>query len=130
MKTVLLVEDEANIRKFISVNLTARGYRVVEAESAEEALELMAEVMPAVALLDIRLPGMDGWTLLEKMSQDPHLPKVPVVIVTGSIVQSAIEDARYSNLVDVLAKPVQVPHLLRSVQKAIGSGGNGRATAH
>ncbi|HOA25192.1 MAG: response regulator [Aggregatilineales bacterium] len=119
-KTVLVIEDEVNIRKFISVNLTARGYRVVEAESAEQALELLREVMPAVALLDIRLPGMDGWALLNAISNDPQMPDLPVVIVTGSIVHSALEDINYSNLVGVLAKPVQVTHLLQSVQKAIG----------
>ncbi|HLV44026.1 MAG TPA: response regulator [Aggregatilineales bacterium] len=119
MKTILVIEDEANIRKFISVNLAARGYRVIEAESAEEALEILEQTIPAAALLDIRLPGMDGWALLSEIAENPHLSNLPVVVVTGSIVHHAIEATNYDNLVDVLAKPIQVPHLLKSVSRAV-----------
>lgn len=119
MKTILVIEDEANIRKFISVNLAARGYRVIEAESAEEALEILEQTVPAAALLDIRLPGMDGWSLLSEIAGNPDLSNLPVVIVTGSIVHHAIEATNYDNLVDVLAKPIQVSHLLQSVGRAV-----------
>lgn len=123
MQPILVVEDEVNIRKFISVNLKARGYEVIEAGSAEEALEILRENMPAAALLDIRLPGMDGWDLLATIAKDPNLPDVPVVVVTGSIVHDALVEAAYDNLVDVLAKPIQLHHLLKSVQRAIGATG-------
>lgn len=119
MKSILVVEDEANIRKFISVNLAARGYEIIEAETAEEALNILHEVSPAAALLDIWLPGMDGWTLLSIIAEDPDIPDVPVVVVTGSMLHSAAAEAGYQNLVDVLAKPIQVQSLLQSVRKAV-----------
>lgn len=120
MTSILVVEDEANIRKFIRVNLTARGYTILEAASAEEALEILRETSPAAALLDIWLPGMDGWTLLSTIAQDPNIPNVPVIVVTGSMVQDSYKDFAYHNLIDVIAKPIQIKNLLESVQEAIG----------
>ncbi len=64
MKTrILVVEDEAPIRKLISINLNRAGFQVMEAESSEEALELIDEFNPMVAVLDVMLPGIDGFTL-------------------------------------------------------------------
>lgn len=119
MTSILIVEDEANIRKFIRVNLAARGYDILEAESAEEALEILRETAPAAALLDIWLPGMDGWTLLNMIAEDPTLPDVPVIVVTGSMVQDAYRDYGYGNLIDVISKPIQIQNLLESVQQAV-----------
>lgn len=122
MTSILVVEDEANIRKFIRVNLAARGYHIIEAASAEEALEILRETSPAAALLDIWLPGMDGWTLLSTIAQDPTIPNMPVIVVTGSMVQESYKDFAYHNLIDVIAKPIQIKNLLESVQEAIGRG--------
>ena len=66
---VLIVEDEYAIRKFISINLKRNSFEVVEAASAEEALLLMESGMPDVAVLDIMLPGMNGYELCEKIRE-------------------------------------------------------------
>ena len=71
MAKVLLVEDETNIRKLVSVNLSARGFEVVEAEDAETGLEILKTDEVEVLILDIMLPGMDGWTLLETLAAIP-----------------------------------------------------------
>src|SRR6266542_6863724 len=91
MMTILIVDDEANIRKFAAANLSRRGFRVVEAGDAEEGLERLRQhssnsAAAKVLMLDIKLPGMSGWNLLEAMAHDPDVPQdIPVVIMTASV---------------------------------------------
>lgn len=74
MKRILVVEDEASIRELVALNLKMTGWEVLEAPSAERALELIQKNPPCdVALLDIMLPGMDGFSLCET-----HPPRRPV----------------------------------------------------
>src|SRR5574341_1144813 len=83
MSTVLVVEDETNIRKFVTANLKARGYNVIEAPDAEQGLQQLKDTRPTVMLLDIMLPGMDGWSLLSLIRDDPYLLTVPVSVMTA-----------------------------------------------
>ena len=121
--TVLIVDDEANIRKFAAANLTRRGYRVIEAGDAEEGLERLrhgtAGDAAEVLLLDIKLPGMSGWNLLEAIAGDSQIPQnIPVVIMTSSVTDASISTASFPNVVEVLVKPVSTDQLLRAVQNA------------
>src|SRR5260221_529246 len=84
MSTLLIVEDDPNIRHFVTANLKARGYNILQAESAEEGLRLLQEHKPEALVLDIKLPGMNGWNMLKVIADDPQLPKVPVTIQRGS----------------------------------------------
>ena len=121
---VLIVDDEANIRKFAAANLSRRGYTVIEAGDAEEGLERLRRNSPIYAdanlmLLDIKLPGMSGWELLEVMSQEPNVPKdIPVVIMTASVTDANISTSNYPNVVEILVKPVSTEQLIRAVQNA------------
>jgi CheY-like chemotaxis protein len=124
MTTVLIVDDEANIRKFAAANLSRRGYVVVEAGDAEEGLERLRRhsernVAAEVLLLDIKLPGMSGWNLLETMASDPDVPQnIPVVIMTASVTDASGNTSSYPNVVEVLVKPVSTDQLIRAVQSA------------
>ena len=81
MKKVLVLEDEANIRGFIVINLRRAGYEVVEAESGEEALEkLKAQRDIRVALLDVMLPGIDGFEVCRRLRKDSM---VPIIMITA-----------------------------------------------
>lgn len=66
---ILVVEDEANIRSFIVVNLSISDFKVIEASSGEEALNVCEDESPDVAILDIMLPGMDGYELCQKLRE-------------------------------------------------------------
>ncbi len=71
---ILVVEDESSIRKFISINLNRAGFEVMEAESSEQALEIINSFKPAVAILDVMLPGIDGFTLCNYLrNMSPHM---------------------------------------------------------
>jgi CheY-like chemotaxis protein len=119
MARVLVVEDEANIRKFVVINLSARGYEVVEAETVREGLDRLRDTPPDVLLLDIKLPDMPGWELLRILADDPALPKIPVVIITASIGSTTPAYKPYENLVKVLVKPVSVQELTDVVREAL-----------
>lgn len=119
MSPLLIVEDEANIRRFVAANLSARGYQVVEAGDAEEGLRQMREAPPAVLVLDIRLPGMSGWDLLEEMAADDALAAIPVIVMTASVTNVRFGETSYTNVVQWLVKPVSVHELIHAVKKAL-----------
>ena len=121
MYRILTIEDEANIRRFLAVNLAARGYSVLEAESVEEGFPLLEEERPDLLLLDIRLPGASGWSLLERMQRDPELRHIPVVVVSGNAESRPISSSSAPNLKGVIPKPVPLPTMLNVVRGAVES---------
>lgn len=118
MRCVLIVEDETNIRKFLSVNLKARGYSVLEAASAEEGLWQLSRQEPHCVILDIRLPGMSGWELLAHLNQQEAF-RIPVIILTATALASDRQySQRYQNIVAILTKPITASALMQAVDKA------------
>ena len=83
--TILLVDDDPDAVRLLEQMLTIlpRPYRILKAYNGEEALELMAQNIPDLVLLDLIMPGMDGAELLRRMRQDERLDQVPVVIVSA-----------------------------------------------
>ena len=77
---ILLVEDNDNNRMLVRDVLKATGYRVVEAENAEDGLRKAAEQQPALILMDIQLPGMNGIEALQRLRADPVTAKLPTLI--------------------------------------------------
>lgn len=80
---VLVVDDNAALRAVVRANLEREGYEVVEAGGADEALEAAAERTPGLVLLDVVLPGTDGWQLLQRL-QELH-GAVPVIMFSGQV---------------------------------------------
>src|SRR5687768_10396027 len=119
MASLLIVEDEDNIRKFVATNLIARGFQVVEAGDAETGLDQLRKSPPDVLVLDIRLPGMSGWDLLQIMAEEAALSKVPVIVMTASVTNLKFGTPSYSNVVRWLVKPVSVIELVQAVRGAL-----------
>src|SRR5438067_11194081 len=84
---VLVVDDDPRVREFVRVNLEAEGYRVREAERAEEALAAIEDQAPDLVLLDVVMPGTDGWEMLQRM-QERH-GSIPVVMFSGKVDEDA-----------------------------------------
>lgn len=121
MASLLIIEDETNIRRFVAANLAARGYKVQEAGDAEQGLEILRSSPPAALILDIRLPGMSGWDLLQLMTADAQLTRVPVIVMTASVTNVRFGENSYSNVVQWLVKPVSVHELIHAVKKAVSN---------
>ncbi len=80
--TVLVIDDDQAVRDFMTRSLTAEGVRVVTAADGEEGLRLAAELRPAVIFLDVLMPRMDGWAVLNALKAQPALADTPVVMMT------------------------------------------------
>jgi len=116
---VLVVDDSVVVRAVLIQHLTDRGYEAVEACDGEEALRLCGELLPDVMLLDVNLPGLSGYEVLDEMKRTPDFARVPVIILTMR--QSAEDAVRGLELGahDYLRKPVQPVELSLRVAAAL-----------
>ncbi|MGE4469856.1 MAG: sigma-54-dependent transcriptional regulator [Desulfovibrio sp.] len=114
-KTVLVVDDEPGHRQMVRAVLEDAGWRVLEAESGETALDVLSRETPHTALVDMRMPGMDGLTLLREIHA--RVPGLPVVLLTAfGSVGSAVE-AMKKGAYDYLTKPADNEELKAVLQK-------------
>ena len=129
MKRVLVVEDEASIREMVARNLKMAGWEVIEAPSAERALELMHEEKPCdAALLDIMLPGMDGLSLCETIRRDDS--DIGIIIVSAKGQESDKIRGLSIGADDYITKPFSVSELiarLEALTRRIHRGGGSSA---
>ena len=117
--TVLLVEDNPDLLHFASVTLRLAGYRVLTATDGPQGLTLARGKRPALVLLDLRLPGLDGWEVLAALRADPALQAVPVVVLTASAEPHWQERARQAGATAYLVKPVSADDVLAAVERAL-----------
>ncbi len=115
MPTILIVEDEQHIRQFIKVNLSIRQYDTLQAGTGEEALQMLRDFSPHALILDLKLPDMSGWNLLNRIDDDPTVSKPPVIIMTAASTLSQPDEYPYGHIVQRLAKPVSVTDLLAAI---------------
>jgi CheY-like chemotaxis protein/anti-sigma regulatory factor (Ser/Thr protein kinase) len=115
--TVLVCEDDPATRAVISDLLSSHGYAVLGATTGEEALALAAQQIPDAVLMDLTLPGADGWTAIAGLRADQRTHDVPVLIVSGT--QPSLPTARVAAW---LTKPLDVAGLLAALADAIASG--------
>jgi two-component system cell cycle response regulator DivK len=113
---ILMVEDNPLNAKLIRDVLLATGYQLVESTTAEEGLRLARERQPALILMDIRLPGMDGMTALGKLKADAATRDIPVIAVTASVMPQEREDILDAGFDGYQAKPISVKDLLKEVR--------------
>jgi len=122
MSTILVVEDEANVRKLVTVNLTSRGYVVLEATDVQQALTHLRTTAPDLMVLDIKLPDLTGWDLLAEIAHDPAIElSFPVLVMTASIMEAQVDRDQYPNVVDILIKPFSAMKLVSAVERALRS---------
>ena len=109
--TVLVVDDDPDIRQVLELMLRDEGYRVALAADGDEALERVAEERPDLVLLDLWMPGMDGWTLQQRLADQE--PDLPVVVMTAG--RGPLADAYRHRVAGFLAKPFDMESLFRVV---------------
>jgi len=82
-KTILVVEDDKFLRELIARKLREENFNITEAIDGEEGIKKIKEEKPDLVLLDLILPGIDGFEVLSKMKEDTSLPKIPVIILSN-----------------------------------------------
>ncbi len=121
MTKVLVIDDEAPIRLLCRVNLEAEGMEVLEAPDGTAGLELARATPPDAILLDVMMPGLDGWGVAEELLRDERTRSVPIVFLTA---RADVRDrARGIDLggVDYVTKPFNPVELATLVQKVVGA---------
>ena len=109
--TVLVVEDEVDLLFTIALSLELKGYQVAKAASGEEALRAVEAVNPAAIVLDLRLPGMDGWEVLRQLHLRGRFPQTPVVLLSAQVDAATADRAVELGVHAHLAKPFRAAEL-------------------
>jgi len=116
-KQILLVDDEPGILKVLGISLADRGYRVLTADSGEEALRIFRNSRPDIVLTDIKMPGMDGIELLKRMKQES--PDAEVIMVTGhGDMELAVQSLKHEAS-DFITKPIHDDALDIALRRAL-----------
>lgn len=121
MKKILVIEDDKFLRELISQKLAKEGYDVAEAIDGEKGIESVKSENPDLILLDLILPGIDGFEVLAKMKADPKLAEVPVIILSNLGQKDDIEKGLEMGANDYLIKahftPGEIIEKIESVLK-------------
>jgi DNA-binding response OmpR family regulator len=117
-KTVLVVDDDADVRLALGMLLKSRGYRVIAAEDAISAVKLAVAGSPDLVLLDIGLPGGEGFVVMQRLQALPALATVPVIVITGRDPAETKEKAIGLGAVAFLQKPVDNRTVMAAVRAA------------
>jgi two-component system chemotaxis response regulator CheY len=118
--TVLIVDDSPTIRGFAKIYLKPLNVDVAEAEEGMQALEMVRAQLPAVAIVDINMPGMDGLAFVREVRGDAKLANLPVVLLTGDRSDEIREKGRAAGASDFLGKPIKGAELQALVKKFLG----------
>ena len=113
---VLVVEDFADNRDLLTEYLTFRGFTVDAAADGAAAIAKARRDLPDVILMDLRMPGLDGWEATRQLKADPATAKVPVVAVTAHALRPEVESARDAGCDAVVAKPFDIVALADALE--------------
>ncbi len=115
--TILNIEDNLENRLLIRRLLESRGYQVVEAENASQALEYVGIQRPDLILLDINMPDMDGYVLTNILRSKPALNKTPIIAVTANVMKGDRERSLQAGCDNYIEKPIDIDNFLDQVEK-------------
>ena len=125
---ILIIEDHDKNRKLVREILQVTGYRTLEAETAEAGLRLAQEAKPALVLMDLQLPGMDGFAALAALRADASTRTIPVIAVTASAMHHQRPQILAAGFDDYQTKPINVHEFLRVVRAVLDRGGEPTAS--
>jgi DNA-binding response OmpR family regulator len=121
-KKVLVIEDEPDLRKLSAWLLEAEGYQVLPAADGEEGLKIAREHQIDLVLLDIRMPGRYGWSILTEFKDAPELRYIPVIILTASADAGSKSKAIQMGAADYLIKPIDAQKLKECITRVLRGG--------
>jgi len=120
-KKILVIDDEADLRKMVVARLEKSGYTVIPATDGKTGLEKMRSENPDVVLLDLMMPGVDGYEVCRQKAGDPDLKKIPVILFTAIMSSKPLHEiAQELGADDYMAKPFDAKRLTEKVRNLIG----------
>jgi CheY-like chemotaxis protein len=117
---VLVIDDDDRLRELYRINLEMRGAEVVDVGNGDDGLAVARSRMPAAIVLDLTMPGTDGWSVLQALKNDVALSAIPVIVLTGHTDEEIEESVRKAGAVAFVAKPVDTDDFVRVVLRHAG----------
>jgi len=115
--TVLIVEDNANNRMIMRDLMEVQGHRTLEAVDGAEGLAMALEHRPDLILMDVQLPGMDGYEVTRRLKAQDETKHIPIVAVTSYAMKGEEERAREAGCDAYVSKPIDIRKLIETVQR-------------
>jgi CheY-like chemotaxis protein len=116
---ILVVDDDPVIVRLLEINLSLEGFAIVTTTRGEEAVRLARERRPALLLLDLMMPGMDGWAVREALLEDPATADIPVVVVSARTQDEDRERGYALNVAAYITKPFDPAELVETVRRCV-----------
>jgi CheY-like chemotaxis protein len=116
---ILIIEDNEKNRKLVRDVLQVKNYKTIETETAEEGLQLARDRSPALILMDIQLPGMDGITALKQLRADPQIKGIPVIAVTASAMTHNRQTILAAGFDGYQTKPISINDFMGEVRRVL-----------
>ncbi|MFQ5594003.1 MAG: response regulator [Anaerolineae bacterium] len=123
MSKVLLVEDNEINRDMLTRRLLRKGYQVVTAIDGEAGLAMARSEAPDLILMDLSLPGLDGWEATRRLKAAPETRPIPIIALTAHAMAGDREKALEAGCDDYDTKPIELPRLLTKMEVLLGMGG-------
>jgi CheY-like chemotaxis protein len=120
MTKILLVEDNEMNRDMLSRRLERKGYVVVIAVDGQQAVDMAAREGPALILMDMSLPVIDGWEATRRIKAEDRTKSIPIIALTAHAMQGDEQKAREAGCNDYDTKPVELPRLLGKMEALLG----------
>lgn len=118
---LLVIEDDESVRELIVATLTGAGYGVTTAEDGLDGLSKLDRMAPAAVLLDVNMPRMDGFSVLERLQGDERFRELPVLMLTARSSPEDIRRAIHLGARDYIGKPFEPRQLLRRVDRMVNT---------
>ena len=116
---VLIVDDDERMREYVRVNLEMEGYTVREAGDGEEGLQVLEESTPDLVLLDVMMPGVDGWEMLRRVQERHGVGTIPVIMFSGKVDEPAAEEAAKRGAQGFIGKPFNPQELIDQTKQVL-----------
>lgn len=118
---VLIVDDEVSLARVLGIRLQAEGFEVSTAHNGEDGLADAMTMPPAAIVLDVRMPGLDGHEVHERLQADPRTARIPVVFLSANVQDAARETAMASGAAAYITKPYEPRDVIAVLRRAIES---------
>jgi two-component system, cell cycle response regulator DivK len=122
-KRILVVEDQEDNRRIVRDLLTSVGYEVIEAVTGDEGVAMAGAHTPALILMDIQLPGLDGYAATRRIKADPALRQIPIIAVTSYALSGDDLKAQQAGCDAYVSKPFSPRVLLAKIREFVPSAG-------
>ena len=117
--SILVVDDEPNLRQLLRRMLELGGFRVVEAEDGVDALTKLNHLMPHLIILDVMMPDLDGVTLCKMLRNNPRYADLPIIMLSGKTQFPAVQAGLEAGANRYLCKPITMDELIQNVRELL-----------